>query len=207
MTIPKATRDDIESLAFLTRTTTASSVDGLLRNIAEDPAFQALLSGLGYEFPPEDLLERLLSLASQSTNDEYANRFDVALSAYLLALSIKAPTLLEVASGYAAQAERTWWSVRVAARLQQFDSQPLATLSHSEGALEGIVRPILAQPYSGGTVDMFGEYRLRRHSTITSLDKVAAVRIDSTAIYNEFHPGTEGIHLIYGKPHGTAVGS
>lgn len=172
----------IESIELLVDATTASSLDGLLRVLTRDLAFRRLSAAVPREVGPDEVVRRIAELASDPTDERYANPNDVAIAAYLLAIAGRAPTYFDLAQAVAEQAERVWWTPRVIRRIQSMDYNPLASTSigtFATGSRADVTS--LRRSGSGDVVGLFGFSSLG-HTRVAARLTVAGGQAANTQI-------------------------
>ncbi len=112
--------DSIESFEFSAKINVASSVDHFLTVLVNDIDYQLLSKHLKTHSEHADyIVERIRYLADLEIDYSYANRYDAALSAYVLALSEDKNTavLSLVGAELMTAAPNVWWSKKIADKI------------------------------------------------------------------------------------------
>ncbi|MGK7926221.1 MAG: hypothetical protein AB4290_13425 [Spirulina sp.] len=112
------TMETIEGYEFDALLNVASSFKMLKKIARKQTAFKDLVAFLTDS--PENVwlvLKRTVDLSNQPIDPQYENPADIALTVYLLALSLVDLDIAETASSFVLQAQNCWWSVKFAACL------------------------------------------------------------------------------------------
>jgi hypothetical protein len=116
-----------ESSAFAARVQIASSPAVFKQALNHEASFRELLLELKMNSAAqEELTKHTMELAQQPIDERYANPLDVAMAAYLYALSEASSDWAKLAAASAARAPQTWW-----ARLAAFELLGPTSLSSS----------------------------------------------------------------------------
>ena len=116
----------IESDEFAVRLNIAGTSNIFLELLSGDVYYEHFLDWLNQKASQEKrveaVLNRILDLVRLQVNLRYENPYDVALAAYVWALSTVSPGHGRIAAELAVGAPQTWWAEQIAASLLEKDS-------------------------------------------------------------------------------------
>jgi hypothetical protein len=150
----RATMLKVESDAFSAKANLASGWSTFRRALLEDATTARLTSALRDSLTNiETIVTRVYTLATVQIDHRYANPYDIALAAYLWALSMVAPGTARLAAEVVLGARQTWWARETASALlanliadepyAMFRSDPALTMSTATSFSGGSGLPYL----------------------------------------------------------------
>lgn len=159
---------DLESRGTVVSVAVASSLDGMVANLLLLPSFRTVLAEPASEALGRSLTERIARLVNTPFDQEYANPFDVALAAYLLALRLRFPQSQRLRESLAdvEGARNSWWAAAVARRLRHAVRSSTANAGPVTG---GGYRALLHPHVSAGAVEGAGFTQIVRRLGRTSV--------------------------------------
>jgi hypothetical protein len=113
----KEVMDRVESRAYSATLGVASGYRGFLWAMLQHPDTACLIDQMKTSQDLQQVLLRILVLASQKIDPEYEHPHDIAVAVYLRVLSLKDLEASQVAAVFVQQTPQFWWAQRVAAHL------------------------------------------------------------------------------------------
>lgn len=120
----------IEDVSFIVRVCIASDLDTMLFLADQQEAVQAMFSHTHDGKYQTALFHRILKLADATSDDEFRNRYDVALAVYAWILRSTNPRLSLYAADAILKTPRCWWAWKAARAIMsehEADTLPVDT--------------------------------------------------------------------------------
>jgi len=159
--------DLIESDEFRTDANLATDYRMFIRCLLNSEPERSLVAELASPTAKARVLERVKRLCGVATDVRYEHPWDVAISAYLIALSRAAPSIAMIAAVTASRCNQTWWTRHV---IQDMSTVSVISPPSSATKAVGERRPTRTTSSKTNVIsfDPFAEPRIR---SVASVDR------------------------------------
>ena len=122
----------VEDHGFAAEANLASGSKAFHSGLRNHRVFRDLMELMKEPNTPQEVLKRIVQLASRPVQMRFENPYDTALTTYLTALDLKSPELVERGAEAVSRAPNCWWGREMSLRVLERARQGQMTLQASQ---------------------------------------------------------------------------